>query len=188
LSDPSAILEDVDKNTFWTLIATARASSGDQADCHAVAEAASSLLASRPPADIVAAQQVLWDLLAESYRNPLWAAAYLINGGCSDDGFDYFRGWLLLQGQEVFDSAVADPDSLAALPDVVSAAESGAEFGCEEALSIPWNAHLAATGMKLPEDAFTIRYPDLDPAWDFEFDDSAELAARLPRLAALYEL
>jgi hypothetical protein len=188
LSDPSVILGDVDSNTFWTLIATARAEVPDPADCRAVAAAASSLLASRPPAEIVAAQQVLWDLLASSYQNPLWAAAYLINGGCSDDGFDYFRGWLLLQGREVFEAAVADPDSLAALPAVVSAAESGMEFECEAALAIPWNAHLTATGMKLPEDAFTIRYPALDPDWDFEFDDSAELAARLPRLSALYEV
>jgi hypothetical protein len=58
--------------------------------------------ASRPAEEIVAAQQVLWDLMAESYTNPLWAAAYVINGGCSDDGFDYFRGWLIAQGREVF--------------------------------------------------------------------------------------
>ena len=187
MSDPSVKLRGVDTNTFWPLIATARAGVSDPSDCCAVATSAAALLATRPPAEIVAAQQVLWDLLAFSYQNPLWAAAYLINGGCSDDGFDYFRGWLLLQGQEVFEAAVADPDSLAALPAVVSAAESGMEFECEAALSIPWDAHLTATGMKLPEDAFTIRYPDLDPDWDFEFDDSAELAVRLPRLAALYE-
>jgi hypothetical protein len=177
----------VDSNTFWTLVADARASVIDPSDAEAVASAASALLAARPPSDIVAAQQVLWDLLVLSYQNPLWAAAYLINGGCSDDGFDYFRGWLLLQGRDVFSAALADPDSLAALPSVISAAESGAELECEAALNIAWDAHLAATGMKLPEDAFTIRYPELDPAWDFEFDDSAELAARLPRLAALVE-
>ncbi|MEU0885330.1 DUF4240 domain-containing protein [Lentzea sp. NPDC005914] len=176
----------MDSNTFWTLIADARASVTDPSDSEAVAAAASTLLAARPPAEIVAAQQVLWDLLALSYRNPLWAAAYLINGGCSDDGFDYFRGWLLLQGREVFEAALADPDSLAALPAVIAAAETGMEFECELALNIAWNAHLAATDMKLPEDAFTIRYPELDPDWDFDFDDSAELATRLPRLAALF--
>ncbi|MGW1735827.1 hypothetical protein [Streptomyces sp. NPDC001999] len=35
-------------------------------------------------------------------------------------------------------------------------------------------------------DAFTINYPDLDPARDFDFDDHGEVAARLPRIAALY--
>ncbi|MFS8098760.1 DUF4240 domain-containing protein [Lentzea alba] len=178
----------MDSNTFWKLIADARASVSDPSDCCAVASAATTLLASFPPAEIVAAQQVLWDLMALSYRNPLWAAAYLINGGCSDDGFDYFRGWLLTQGAEVYLAAVESPDSLASLSAVREAAEDGYEFECEAALSIAWDAHQAATGMKLPEDAFTIRYPDLDPDWDFDFDDSAELATRLPRLSALYEV
>ena len=141
----------MDSNTFWKLIADARASVPDPSDSEAVATAASTLLAARPPAEIVAAQQVLWDLLAESYQNPLWAAAYLINGGCSDDGFDYFRGWLLTQGQEVYDSVLASPDSLASLPIVIAAAESEVELECEEALSIAWNAHLKATGS--PADA-----------------------------------
>jgi len=187
LSDPSVKLRDVDADTFWKLIADARASVADPSDSEAVAAAATSLLAVRPPAEIVAAQQVLWDLLAHSYQHPLWAAAYLINGGCSDDGFDYFRGWLLTQGRDVYTAAVASPDSLASLPAVVEAAESGMEFECEAALSIAWDAHIKATGMRLPQDAFTIRYPDLDPDWDFEFDDEAEMARRLPRLSALYE-
>lgn len=188
MSDPSVKLSGVDSNTFWKLIADARASVPDPSDSEAVATAASALLAARPPAEIVAAQQVLWDLLAESYQNPLWAAAYLINGGCSDDGFDYFRGWLLTQGQEVYDAVLASPDSLASLPIVIAAAESEVELECEEALSIAWNAHLKATGMQLPQDAFRIRYPELDPEWEFDFDDGEELAARLPKLAALYEV
>lgn len=35
-----------------------------------------------------------------------------MNGGCSDDGFKYFRDWLISEGQEVYESAVAEPDSL----------------------------------------------------------------------------
>ncbi|MFI6094153.1 DUF4240 domain-containing protein [Lentzea sp. NPDC051213] len=177
----------MDSNIFWKLIADARASVSDPSDCCEVAAATSALLAALPPAEIVAAQQILWDLLALSYSDPLWAAAYLMNGGCSDDGFDYFRGWLLTQGEAVYTAALASPDSLASVPAVQEAAESGLEFECEATLSIAWEAHQAATGMKLPEDAFTIRYPDLDPEWGFDFDDEAEMARRLPRLAALYE-
>ncbi|HEX7305247.1 DUF4240 domain-containing protein [Lentzea sp.] len=178
----------MDSNTFWQLIADARASVTDPSDSEAVVAAATDLLAAMPPAEIVAAQQVLWDLMAASYTNPLWAAAYVMNGGCSDDGFDYFRGWLLTQGREVFEAAVASPDSLADLPVVVAAAETGDEFEREGALSIAWDAHIKATGMQLPQDAFRIRYPALDPEWDFDFDDGAKMAARLPRLAALYDL
>jgi hypothetical protein len=42
---------------------------------------------------VVRVDRTVWTLMDRSYRNDLWAAGYLINGGCSDDGFDYFRGW-----------------------------------------------------------------------------------------------
>ncbi|MFI8262336.1 MULTISPECIES: DUF4240 domain-containing protein [unclassified Streptomyces] len=173
----------MDKQTFWKLIDTARTESGpDQ-----VAARASELLARRPGPEIAAAQQVLWDLLAESYRSPLWAAAYVINGGCSDDGFDYFRGWLLTQGEEAFSLALADPDSLADHPAVREAAAEGLELWDEEALSIAWTAYESATGRELPAESFTISYPALDPSWDFDFDDTAQTATRLPRLSALFD-
>ncbi|MGW6981359.1 DUF4240 domain-containing protein [Streptomyces sp. NPDC054932] len=172
----------MDKQTFWKLIETARA----DAEPEGVAARAAELLADRPETEMAQAQQVLWDLLAESYRAPLWAAAYLINGGCSDDGFDYFRGWLLTQGQEAFETAVTDPDSLAAHPAVRAAAADGLELWDEDALSIAWTAHETGTGRELPADSFTISYPDLDPSWDFDFDDTDEMTARLPRLSALF--
>jgi hypothetical protein len=145
------------------------------------------LLATHPRQEIAAAEQVLWDLMTASYRNPLWAAAYVINGGCSNDGFDYFRGWLITQGRDVFQRAVANPDTLAELPAIVAAAEDGWEMECEGILNFAGNTYLAATGEKLPDDTFTIDYPKLDPAWDFDFDDPAEIEQRLPRLAALYQ-
>ncbi|MFI5876818.1 DUF4240 domain-containing protein [Streptomyces sp. NPDC051445] len=176
----------MNKQQFWELIAAARHQAPDPDESEMVAREATSLLASRPAEEIVAAQQVLWDLMAESYTNPLWAAAYLINGGCSDDGFDYFRGWLITQGREVFEGIVADPDALAGLPIVQVSATDGLDLDGEDVLSIAWNAHSTATGEQLPADAFTIRYPQLDPAWDFDFDDRGEMTRRLPRLAALY--
>src|SRR5262245_53974222 len=43
----------------------------------------------------------------------LWGAAYLMNGGCSDDGFEYFRAWLMAQGRRTFEKAVEDADTKA---------------------------------------------------------------------------
>ncbi|WP_455569765.1 DUF4240 domain-containing protein [Streptomyces werraensis] len=80
---------------FWQLVEAARDQARHPDDAEDVAHRATERLATRPAEEIVAAQQVLWDLMADSCTNPLWAAAYLINGGCSDDGFDYFRGWLI---------------------------------------------------------------------------------------------
>ncbi|MEV8038371.1 DUF4240 domain-containing protein [Streptomyces sp. NPDC086182] len=176
----------MNKEQFWQLIEAARNQAFNPNDGELVARRAASQLATHPVEEIVAAQQVLWDLMADSYTNPLWAAAYVINGGCSDDGFDYFRGWLIAQGREVFERIVADPDVLAEVPIVRAAAADGIDLDCEEALSIVWNAHVMATGRQLPDDAFTIRYPELDPTWDFDFDDQGEMTRHLPRLAALY--
>jgi hypothetical protein len=45
------------------------------------------------------------------YRTDIWALAWLLRGGCSDDSFDAFRGWLILQGRKVFEATLADPDA-----------------------------------------------------------------------------
>ncbi|MFI0242920.1 hypothetical protein [Streptomyces sp. NPDC016845] len=79
-----------------------------------------------------------------------------------------------------------DPDALADYPTVRDAAPEGYELECEGALSIAWNAHLAATGHEIADTVSIAQYPELDAAWNFDFDNSAELARRLPRLATLY--
>jgi Protein of unknown function (DUF4240) len=176
----------VNNQGLWELIEAARGQVGDPADAEAVAARAAMLLSARPPGEIVSAGEVLWGLMAGSYRNPLWAAAYLVNGGCSDDGFEYFRGWLITQGREVYEQVVADPDSLAGLAAIRAKAPSRRPVGCEDTLYIALRAYRAATGGELPGRAFRIEYPQLDLEWDFDFDDRAEMARRLPRLAALF--
>ncbi|WP_232660563.1 DUF4240 domain-containing protein [Pseudonocardia sp. TRM90224] len=171
---------------FWTLVGDARDRSGGPADADAVASTMSDLLAARPPEEIVAAERIRMELMAGSYRRPLWEAAYLINGGCSDDGFEYFRGWLIMQGRAVFERAVADPDSLAELAIVRSAAADGDELECEEALGVAVDAFEAATGEQLPEGAPTVLYPELEPEWSAEDGDLPEVERRLPRLSRLH--
>ncbi|WP_406381414.1 DUF4240 domain-containing protein [Streptomyces sp. NBC_01618] len=176
----------MDATDFWNLLDDARTQVADPADAEAVVERASALLAARPRDEIVSAQQVFWDLMAASYRAPLWAAAYTINGGCSDDGFDYFRGWLIAQGRKVFERVVADPDTLAELPLVREAAAAGIDLECEEMLGVAWDAYSVTAGQNMPARSFTIDYPVLDPEWDFSFDDAEQVALRLPKLDALY--
>ncbi|MER6677532.1 DUF4240 domain-containing protein [Streptomyces sp. NPDC000983] len=176
----------MDNDHFWDLIEQARRQATNPADPDDVAARAISLLASLEPAQILQAEQILWDLMAASYLAPLWAVAYQINGGCSDDGFDYFRGWLIAQGRTTFERAIHDPDSLAYHSSVQQAAAKGWDLEGEAVLGIAWEAHQAVTGSAPPASSFTIRYPDLDAAWDFDFDDHKRIAARLPRIAALY--
>lgn len=183
---PMACSAVMDTQQFWKLIEEARSRVPAPDNGDAVAEQAAALLALRPPREIIAADRILSGLMADSYRSPLWGAAYVINGGCSDDGFDYFRGWLITQGRETFERIIADPDALAGLPAVRAFAADGLDIWCEEALSIAWTAHQTATGEELPNDGFSIRLPDLDPDWNFDFDDREEMSRRLPRLTKLY--
>ena len=182
---PMTSSDIVDVEQFWRLIEDARRQVPNATDSEAVAACVADLLSAYPRGEIIAAGPVLRKLLAESYRSPLWAAAYMINGGCSDDGFDDFRGWLIVQGRKVFEHVVADPDALADLPVIRAGRPGRARLECEEALYIASLAHWKATGEDYPDCVFTIRYPELDPAWDFDFDDRTEMKQRLPRLAAL---
>jgi hypothetical protein len=175
----------MDTQRFWKLIGDARAQADDPADCDAIAANAVTLLAAFPRKEIVAAERILSGLMADSYRTTLWAAAYVINGGCSDDGFDYFRGRLIVQGGEVFDHAVVDPDGLADLAVIRAAAARRAFLECEAVLYVPSQALRAATGEAMPADAYARRPRDPLGGWDFDFDDRPEMQRRLPRLTAL---
>ena len=48
-----------------------------------------------------------------AYSHILWGAAYLIHGGCGDDTFSDFRASLISRGQQAFEAATTNPDSLA---------------------------------------------------------------------------
>ncbi|WP_055590461.1 DUF4240 domain-containing protein [Peterkaempfera griseoplana] len=174
---------DIDR--FWDLVEEARRSVDDPDDAQDIASRATALLAACDPREILDAQQIIWDLMATAYRAPPWAAAYLINGGCSDDGFDYFRGWVTTRGRATFEQVVADADRPADLSAVRRAVVEGVDLECEEMPGIVWHAHRQATGDDLPADRFTLSHPPLDPDWNFAFEDTARVAARLPRLAAL---
>lgn len=64
-------------------------------------------------------------LLYDSYTSDLWCAAYIMHGGCSDDGFEYFRCWLISRGKDTFYKAKANPDTLI---DLVKEGEELYEF------------------------------------------------------------
>lgn len=176
----------MDATELWDLIETARDEAEDATDAYAVADALVRALSERDPGVIEAFDAALAALVAESYLTELWAAAYLINAGASDDGFDYFRGWLIAQGRDVFEAALADPDSLAEIPAVRGAIASGEPLECEAMLGVAWDAYEIATDDELP-DGGKVALPELAPMWDF--DDEDEMREHLPRLASLvYDL
>jgi len=69
------------------------------------------------PEELVAYQEHFDRTHEQAYNWELWGAAYLIGGGCSDDGFIDFRYGLISRGRKVYEAALADPDSLAGIVD-----------------------------------------------------------------------
>jgi hypothetical protein len=104
----------MDRTAFWSLIEETRKESWE--DCERQVELLQKRLMKLPLDEVLAFEVILEELMAESYTWELWAAGFIINGGCSDDGFDYFRLWLITLGERVFTSTLKDPDSLADLP------------------------------------------------------------------------
>jgi hypothetical protein len=84
----------MDRAGFWAMVEAARPPGAGDCDCDQHAARLVAALAELPAAEILTHQHLHDELMAGSYRWDLWGAAHLLNFGCSDDGFDYFRGWL----------------------------------------------------------------------------------------------
>lgn len=91
---------------FWKFIDAARE---EDADPESVAASVKATLEGLNAEEVLGFEQEMTKRHVESYRWDLWAVAYIVNGGCSDDGFDYFRGWLIAKGRHYFEAALADP-------------------------------------------------------------------------------
>ena len=93
---------------WWKLIERAGLGGGDEQVEKLVAA-----LQATSIEEIVAFDRFLSERIRDAYRSDLWAVAYLMNGGCSDDGFDYFIGWLIGKGQKHYEAALASPPAAA---------------------------------------------------------------------------
>jgi hypothetical protein len=123
---------------FWQLIDKTRAAGDPELQATALEDALSRLT----PKEIVAFEQIFWRLHARAYHYALWGAAYVLNGGCSDDSFSYFRNWLIGRGRDVYERALTDPDSLA---DFVGVSEI---FEAEELMNVAEDAFERKTGKR----------------------------------------
>src|SRR5262245_9527951 len=97
---------------FWQIIERAAESDHDP-DAHE--KALHAALHELTLEEITSFEVAFRRYLNKAYTWNLWGAAYVIHGGCSDDGFEYFRRWLVTRGRDVYEAALANPDSLAQL-------------------------------------------------------------------------
>ncbi len=141
------------------------------------------VLSQLEPCDLRAFSNRFSELHHSAYRWDLWAAGYIIEGGCSDDGFTDFRYWLISMGRTVFDAALADAESLAEV-----AFAPGIE--CTQFEEFGYVADQVLNEKEILDDdtgLMTFQHPNspVGDKWHYE-----DLAARFPKLttaAAQYE-
>jgi hypothetical protein len=138
------------------------------------------ILSDLPAEMIVAFENHVRRRFMASYREELWGAAYLMLGGCTDETFDSFRCWLIGRGQEVYDAALKDPDSLATLgrldnePEwqpLLSAADEAYEIKTDKPIE-------GAPSLE------AVAFPNMGSSIDF--DDEKTMRKRYPRLFAVH--
>ena len=96
---------------FWTIVEEVHRDSGGDMDTKC--ELLGKRLHKLSQEEVQSFYQHFTDLNYRAYNWPLWAAAYIIGGGCSDDAFSDFRSTLISMGRDIFERALADPQSLA---------------------------------------------------------------------------
>jgi len=102
--------EMMDEEQFWAIVQTAVDEAGD--DEEAYLEVVKRELSKLSLKEMIGFRLRTDKLLYDSYTSEMWCAGYLMNGGCSDDGFEYFRLWVISRGRKVYEAAMANPDNL----------------------------------------------------------------------------
>ena len=132
------------------------------------------------PAEVISFQEHFDHVFALAYRWDLWAAAYIIDGGCSDDGFMDFRYGLISRGRAVFEAAVSNPDSLV---DVVDESESG--FIPNESFGyVAREVYESIANQEMPVNE--VDHPSAPSGEDWDFDDATLCQQKLPKLWAKF--
>src|SRR5688500_9900635 len=83
------------EDRFWSMIDTS-GRNGASPEVQAAALRAS--LEELSLADIEDFERIFHTKMRAAYSWDLWGATHIIHGGASDDGFDFFRCWLISRG------------------------------------------------------------------------------------------
>ena len=172
------VIEKFGQADFWTLIERAKTSSED---LESQVELLTEFLSQRSVDDIFEFRRIIDQQYVHSYSYELWGAAYLMNGGCTAEGFEHFRGWLIAKGRTVFQSALENPDNLAKY--VQEDDDDFGEYEAEDMMYVAEKAFELKTGQAAEE--FNDKnprtpYPEISEDWDFEEEE--EMQKRYPKL------
>jgi hypothetical protein len=169
---PTSDKRKMDESVFWEVIAEARAAAEFSFE---VPERLKEKLEAMNVTAIKKFDKLFRQKVASLYRWDLWALAYIMNGGCGDDAFEYFRAGLVIQGKEFYDLAFQNINALA---EKLNAFDGDIE--CEQALNIAENAYSDKTGDFMP-------YQDVDmPDIQGEKWEEEDLPKNYPELCKIF--
>jgi hypothetical protein len=167
----------MDELTFWTIIEAGGPYDLDQKGRH-LASVRRQLKASSPN-DVFFFHRILFQKVVDAHTWDFWAAARLINGGSSEEGFVYFRTWIISQGQLTYAKATENPDSLI---EIVDPHRHDYEF--QSLYQLPSKVFFTLTGDNEPR--LGLNWPVGLQGEEWDVHNVSEVHRRLPRLAAIY--
>jgi len=182
LAELKPTAEMMHEDQFWAIVQKAVDEAGDDEDEYL--EVVMHELSKLSLKEMVGFRLRTDKLLYDSYTSEMWCAGYLMNGGCSDDGFEYFRLWVISRGRKVYEAALANPDNLI---DYIAEDAEVDFFEFELFWYVAIDAFEEATEADLydyiDDDNFTTRegnYPNFEFNWDEE--DPESMKKLCPRL------
>ncbi|MEG3150337.1 DUF4240 domain-containing protein [Sphingomonas sp. ZT3P38] len=170
---------EVTEARFWQIVGESARKGMDQ---QSQADGLRAALDRLTPREIEAFADIFEGLMRQSYRWDLWGAGFVVEGGMSDDGFEYFRRWLISRGKAAFDKVSADPD---ALGDIIPHDQDG-DFEFEEFGYIAREVWAKKTGRDAEAMPSHARPYSHDPSGAPFSEDSAALRKRYPKLWARF--
>lgn len=167
---PQEMKELMDEDRFWKIIDTSKSNSkGNYQRQQSELEKELSIIEA---VDILKFDNRFRKLRGELYKWELWGAAYIMNGGCSDDCFSDFRGWLIGHGKETYYNALSNPESLVDLNhDMASDDWEGLSY-------VAMKTYEEKTGSQMPH-GFQENFEITGEEWKEEGDD---LKNKFPKL------
>lgn len=155
---------------FWKIVDNVHAAS--KGDMDAKCELLRKELRKLPTQEVRSFEEHFADCEARAYSWELWAAAYIIGGGCSDDSFMDFRAMLISMGRTAFERVVSSP---AALVDMDVSEENAFYEGYQY---VPAKVYEDLTGEEMP--AHSKPHPKQPSGKDWE---ESQAASVFPELA-----
>jgi hypothetical protein len=157
--------QSMTEEMFWKLIEQSRSN-----ECEVLAENLTNYLQELETSEIIEFERIFQKLMNDAYRWDLWAISYIVNGGSSDDGFEYFRAWLISRGESFYQASLKNAEAAA------DGVKPGDVAECEDILYVTSMVYKSLTGDEIPYPPLNTKEPAGQP---WEEDDLQDMYPEL---------